>query len=358
MPQPHAFERVINHRRMRQLVGYIAFLLPPVVVLLSGKKGLDSISISYWTDSQDIFVGALFAVGFFLAAYNGRGKCGRLEKGLSRAACLFAILVALFPTTGFDPKDVPHAWVSFLARIVGQEPPVIHYFSAVLLFVCLFLMLVVFSFRASRKGKPLRSLMYLFFSLGMLLGLPTLYIILECIFHRSDTIFWVEWAGLWLFGFGWFLAGTYKVEHITIPPGAKELTSQPIEVDPRNKNFPTQILACAGREYLFVAEGCWKDWFVHCGPDGWGPKWGLFARRNRVAGEPVFALCGNIGKSEDDAHNFCVGGFGSWCAPQQLSGSQDQEIYLYANDWPDKYENNRALDKRCGGPMAVRIFEL
>ena len=351
--------RVINHRRMRRIVGYIAFLLPPVVVWLSGYDGLSSISISYWTDSQDIFVGSLFAVGFFLAAYNGIGKCGRLEKYLSRFACVFAVLVALFPTSNFEGEpDLPPGWVRFVSDHFGLEPQAIHFVSAVLLFVCLCFMLLVFSFRASRKGKAHRSFVYLALSLGMAIGLPVMYLILEYGLQRYDAVFFVEWAGLWLFGFGWFLAGAYKVESKGVPEGAKKLTPEPIAVDPRNLDFPTGIQVKDGATYFFVAEGCWEDWFVHCGPDGWGPKWSPWARKNRFKGQPFFALCGNVGKSKDERFNFHIGGMNSWSVPVDPNLPENRELYLYANDWLDKYDNNRELEPEQGGPLTVTIYEL
>lgn len=359
MQATHEPMRVINHKRMRRIVGYTAFLLPPVVVWLSGHDGLSSISISYWADSQDVFVGSLFAVGFFLAAYNGTGTCGRWEKSLSRFACAFAVLVALFPTVGFDQQtDIPPSWVLSVSSLVGLEAQSVHGIAALLLFVCLFLMLLVFSFRASRKGKAQRSMAYLAFSLGMLIGLPALYLILEYVLRRNDTIFFVEWAGLWLFGFGWFLAGAYKSEIQDVPARAKRLTPDPIEVDPSDPNVPTQIQAKDGATYFFVAEGCWKDWLFHCGPDGWGPKWSPFARKNRVKSEPFFALCGNVGKRNDEKYNFCIGDMSAWSVPSDIEDLEDHQIYLFANDWPDAYENNKALDPDHGGPLTVSIYEL
>ncbi len=63
-----AAKRQINYKTMRRIVGAIALLLAPVVWILSGEPELTSISISYWTDSRDVFVGALIAIGFFLSA--------------------------------------------------------------------------------------------------------------------------------------------------------------------------------------------------------------------------------------------------------------------------------------------------
>lgn len=67
-------DRQINHKTMRVIVGAIAVLLAPTVYLLAGsEEALSSISISYWTDAHDIFVGSLVVVGFFLSATTEPG---------------------------------------------------------------------------------------------------------------------------------------------------------------------------------------------------------------------------------------------------------------------------------------------
>ena len=118
-------KRQINHKVMRVIVGVIALLLSPVVWLLSGSENeLTSISISYWTDSRDIFVGSLIAVGFFLSAYNGAGKGRDWEYRLSKIACLFAICVAIFPTEGYSDEDNPAKWVREIAESIGLVPEI------------------------------------------------------------------------------------------------------------------------------------------------------------------------------------------------------------------------------------------
>lgn len=120
------------------MVGAIAILLAPTVYWLSDTKtALSSISISYWTNSGDIFVGSLIAVGFFLFAYNGTGNGKDWEFYLSKASCVFATCVALFPTQGFSDHDTPPTWTAAIASTINLEPFNIHYGSAILLFACL-----------------------------------------------------------------------------------------------------------------------------------------------------------------------------------------------------------------------------
>ena len=55
-----SMERQINYKTMRIMVGLIAILLAPTVYwLANSSQPLTSISISYWTDAGDVFVGSL-----------------------------------------------------------------------------------------------------------------------------------------------------------------------------------------------------------------------------------------------------------------------------------------------------------
>lgn len=221
--QPSA--RIVNHKFLRRGTGIIALNLWWVVQWLRGVEDeLTSISISYWTDSGDIFVGSLVAISFFLAAYNGTGENGRdMEFWLSKCAGFFALLVALIPTAcafnfcnnlkdcglehNVDCFGTP-GWAHAVS--LGQAATV-HNISAILLFVCLILLIYFFSRRAKSKGKLIRSKFYLAVSLLMLIGMPVLYFIGNKL-KWEDTIYWVEVMGLVLFGIGWLVAGSYKTD--------------------------------------------------------------------------------------------------------------------------------------------------
>jgi hypothetical protein len=352
--------RVINHKTMRKIIGLIAILMPIVVVFLSGRPEpeLSSISISYWTDSRDIFVGSLIAVAFFLVAYNGTGTCRRdTEFWLSKAACVSAIFVALFPTTcTFDKcMDAPN-WIMYISELFFLEPQEIHYTTAIFLFIFLILLISFFSLRAKNKGEFSRSRIYFGLSLGMLFGMPIIYGIGE-LSGWYEPVFWVEFVGLWLFGAGWFVAGAYTTKpEKPVPEDATILKE--LEVDPRNLHFPTDIDVEAGAQYFFQAKGCWKDWFLECGPNGWGPDWNPFAAKNRVRWKPLFLLCGNVGKKDD--RTFCIGDRYTWTVPSEVNDldPEDRKLYLFANDWETRYGNNEALEPKEGGPLKVTIYRL
>ncbi len=206
----NSMHRQINHKTMRVIIGCIALFLAPMVYLIAGaEQPLTSISISYWTDAQDIFVGALIAVGFFLSAYNGTGETKDWEFKLSKAAAVFAICVALFPTAGYNDTDLAAAWTIKFANSIGFQPFQIHYGSAVLLFMCLIAMMWFFSNRALKKRKYKRSYAYRVISVSMVLGILVLYVY-GSITDMNNMILFIEIWGLTLFGIGWLIAGTYK----------------------------------------------------------------------------------------------------------------------------------------------------
>lgn len=355
--------RIINHKTMRRVIGVIAIGMPITVLLLSDYQKLTSISISYWTDSRDIFVGSLIAVGFFLFAYNGTGNRRDSEYWLSKAACIFAICVAFFPTEGFSDEDKPAKWILDFTESIGQTPDIIHNGSAILLFLCLFFLMLFFSCRAKDKGKLNRSKFYLVVSLCMLFGMPSVYFIGNA-YEWYDTIFWVELVGLLLFGIGWFAAGFYHTEDSSSDKDVSALPSTSlaenesivVEVDPGEHNYPTGLKVGVGEQYTFQAEGCWLDWFIPCGPNGWGSKWNPLVFFNRQRWQPFFLLCGNVGK--DDSHAFCIGEKYKWTVPPNVKDLEDRQLYLFANDWYCAYGNNKQLTTKRGGPLKVTISRL
>ena len=214
--------RQFNHKAMRRFVGFTAILLSPVVVVFSGRFGdLTSISISYWTDARDIFVGSLIAIGFFLFAYNGIGQRRDWEYWLSKFACVFAICIALFPTNGFpDEGNTPAQWVQSVAGLFGLAVETVHFGSAVLLFACLIALMWFFSARAKIKGKPGRAMLYQWVSVLMGGGTAVGYVVGKYVLHIEATIFWIELWGLTLFGFGWLVAGSYRSEDQKLAPAS------------------------------------------------------------------------------------------------------------------------------------------
>lgn len=207
--QPPANESlVLSYLGLRKAIGIIGILLPFVLVfgkiLLEGE-GLSiesSISAYYYTVMGDVFVGSLCAVGVFLLSYRGYERKDNIAGDI---ACIFAIGVALFPTTpeiNWTSKD----------KIIGD----VHLFCA----TGFFLTLAFFSlclFRKTNPDKPPTRMKVWRNRVYAACG----YIILACLalaavvsfvsddlpIKRLDPIFWLEATAIVAFGVSWFTKG-------------------------------------------------------------------------------------------------------------------------------------------------------
>lgn len=89
----------LSYLGLRRAVGVIGVTLP--FALVAGKSILDgpgleaSLSDYYYTGVRDVFVGALCAIAVFLFCY----RYGRADTIAGRLGGIFAVGVALFPTT-------------------------------------------------------------------------------------------------------------------------------------------------------------------------------------------------------------------------------------------------------------------
>lgn len=204
-------KRQIDYRAMRMIIGAIAFSLPFLVYLLSGDMAkIDSISASYWTDARDVFVGSLMVVAFFLSAYKGSGEGGfNWEYLLSKAACVFAVIVALFPTECTGCSEQPAVWISTISSLLNTEPVFIHRSAAAALFACLVAMIWFFSIRAKRYGKTFRAYGYKVIAIAMVGGFAIMFIFGAMGILKKHILIIETW-GLVLWGIGWFWAGNYK----------------------------------------------------------------------------------------------------------------------------------------------------
>ena len=152
--------RDLSQRAHRRLIGYLGLSLPALLYAVAGLRPTDalprwqllpSVSAYYYTGAVGIFVGVLFALSLFLLTYRGyKGVLADRLVGLLGGAA--ALGVALFPTAAPDGLSEPTWWTPAL-RIV-------HYVSAVLLFVS-FILFSMWLFRKSsvqnRSERPLEK---------------------------------------------------------------------------------------------------------------------------------------------------------------------------------------------------------
>lgn len=202
---------LISLNTLRQLIGWLGVTLPLLLVL--GTWGFQpSISDYYYTNERDYFEGVLFFLAAFLFAYRPYGDDGWKDQWITNAAGLFALILALFPTSNALLGHVPHELV--LNFIPASWSGTIHNFGSGGLFVCFAVLSFFFFTLGPKEGrtakKKVRNLLYRVFGLG----------IAGCIGYigytaatagpggtQSLSIFWPEAVALVLFGLSWLVKG-------------------------------------------------------------------------------------------------------------------------------------------------------
>ncbi len=203
MSAPISQKHEIDHRTMKLIVGVIAITLGPLTCFLS-HQSLPSISASYEVHgaTSSVFVGFLFAIASFLAAYNGEIL---KEKRLSKFAALAAIGVAMCPCGCLVGCGEPSTESSISAA--G------HYVSATVMFAVLAIFCRIFCKRARMKGHPeavRRSHVYLVceWLIWICIGVLGINAVTQPYFCRMipNITFWGEQVALLAFGIAWLMA--------------------------------------------------------------------------------------------------------------------------------------------------------
>lgn len=126
------------------------------------------------------------------------------------------------------------------------------------------------------------------------------------------------------------------------------------DLDPKDTFISTDIIMSPHEKYYFSATGKWKDWFKICDADGWhnfGTHW--FRRFARIADADLFCLCASFDK---DAHRqFPIGTQREYTVKPTDCMQNTAELFLFANDIPWMYWNNR---KEKNSPLDVTITRL
>ena len=200
----------LSLRTHRRLIGYLGFLLPFLVYLLSGLRPtnglprwhfLHSISAYYYTGAVAVFVGILFALALFLFSYRGY-TTSIADRVIGKVGGTAALGVAICPTKPPDGVTPPSWWHPALG--------VIHLVSASVLFIA-FILFALWLFRKSsqtnRKNRPndkkVRDMIYLGCAVIMMgaIGWATASI------FTGAPIFWQETAAIEGFAISWLVKG-------------------------------------------------------------------------------------------------------------------------------------------------------
>ncbi len=210
---------VISYLVLRRAVGIIGTALPFVLVvgkwLLNGWGIQSSISAYYYTSMRDVFVGSLCAIGVFLLSYRGYE---RADDVAGNFACVFAVGVALFPTS-------PPAGATATQAGIG----VIHLVFA----SAFFLTLAYFSLVLFRKTNPAkqmserkkeRNVVYTVcgYTILVCVGLIIIDVVLlrQSVLRAVAPVFWLESAAVIAFGVSWLTKGEALLADVVSSPPA------------------------------------------------------------------------------------------------------------------------------------------
>ena len=197
---------VLSYLGLRKAVGIIGFALPFVLafgkMLLQGPGIQDSISGYYYTDLRNVLVGSLCAIGVFLMSCRGYD---RKDEIAGRLACVFAIGVALFPTT-------PYIGATSRDRLIGT----LHLSFAALLFLTLaYFSLALFTKTAPDKNPTRRKLqrntVYRVCGFTILACILLMVVValppVKTLVERLTPVFWLESVAIVAFGVSWLTKG-------------------------------------------------------------------------------------------------------------------------------------------------------
>ena len=200
---PAKNDQIISYYALRILIGATGILLPLLLIIgnvIANNTFQIEFSVSDYYDNNtagDILVGVLFVLGFFLMTYKGYEK---IDSRIANLGCVFALGVALFPTT--SSNHIVH---------------IMHFVFAVLLFT-VFIVFSIYLFRKTdpkavrTKQKDKRNRVYLACGIIMILciaGIAVSMIWLEKVSATYHLVFWFESAALIAFGSSWVVKAEF-----------------------------------------------------------------------------------------------------------------------------------------------------
>jgi succinate dehydrogenase hydrophobic anchor subunit len=195
---------IISYMTLRKAIGWMGFLLPPLLVL--GSFILDhtnevksSLSYYYWTHMRNILVGVLCIMGGFLLSYHGPDGIRSWDSLASKSAGLFAFCIAFIPTSqnGDNPlSDLIHYIVAAL-------------FLAILSFMSIFLFTKSGEYVTTQKLK--RNKVFKVCGIIMLISICLIPIsgikIVYDHIHKFKPTLICETVALISFGISWLVKG-------------------------------------------------------------------------------------------------------------------------------------------------------
>ncbi len=198
---------VISFLALRKAIGILGVLLPFAVslgALIIFQTALrPSISAYYYTGTRDVFVGTLWAIGFFLLSYKGYE---RADARAGNLGCIFAVGITLFPTgPEFDASGAAK-WIGYLHIAFAAL------FFATLIYFSLCQFTKTDPQKPPTKKKLLRNMIYRVCGYTMaacILLIAAFYLLRDqaAALESYQPVFWLEAIAIVAFGISWLTKG-------------------------------------------------------------------------------------------------------------------------------------------------------
>jgi uncharacterized membrane protein len=138
---------MISYMQLRTLIGVLGMLLPFICVggayVLSDVKIYDSISMYYYSNMRDVFVGILVCVSLFLMTYKGYES---IDNVITKVSGIAGFCIAIFPC-----ENLRYTKPVSVFLIGTRTSNYIHLFSAVLFFALLAINSIVIFTKSDKK---------------------------------------------------------------------------------------------------------------------------------------------------------------------------------------------------------------
>ncbi len=203
---------VLSYMKLRTLIGVLGMALPAMCyfwcIAYNGAQVLDSLSMHYYTNFRDVFVGILLAVSVFLLTYKGYDI---LDNVITIVIGVCGIGIAFFPC---ENKEATYK-VSLL-MLDNATTNIVHCISAALFFILLAVN-SIFLFTKSKKPvekgsrKYWRNIVFITCGVVILAALAVMAAVSiwasQDFRDRTHVILIVETVMLASFGVSWLVKG-------------------------------------------------------------------------------------------------------------------------------------------------------
>ncbi len=203
---------IISYMQLRIFIGLLGMLLPFICVsgalFFADKRIYPSISMYYFSNMRDVFVGILISVSFILMTYKGYEI---IDSVLTKITGIAGICIALFPC-----ENIVYLKSASVFMMSNKKTNIIHLISAFLFFLLLALN-SIFRFTKSEtkvlRGtkKYYRNILYQISGYIIIISLIILvYAILftsNSLQNNSKIILILEIIMCFSFGISWLVKG-------------------------------------------------------------------------------------------------------------------------------------------------------